>query len=211
MSKQMSFIEGVEEPKEPKHRDWTGNKYSVYQTLGARNLAKEEREENDFYATSPEATMWLMKIEELDPEIWECACGMGHIALPLICAGYNVNCTDLVQRGFGVGGIDFLKTNNPWNGDIVTNPPYKYAQEFVEHALELIPDGKKVCMFLKVQFLEGKRRRQLFERTPPKRVWISSSRIPCGKNGAFQPSAVAYAWFVWEKGYHGETVIKWFN
>lgn len=107
--------------------------------------------------------------------------------------------------------MDFLKQTEVFDGDIITNPPYKYAQEFIEKALELVPEGHKVCMFLKVQFLEGKGRRKLFEKYPPKRVWVSSSRIPCGRNGNFEPSAVAYAWYVWEKGYKGDTIIKWFN
>lgn len=70
-------------------------------------------------------------------------------------------------------------------------------------------------MFLKVQFLEGKERRKLFEKYPPKVIYVSSSRINCAMNGDFEKykfnSAVAYAWFVWEKGYCGDTVIKWIN
>lgn len=103
------------------------------------------------------------------------------------------------------------------DGDIVTNPPYKYAKEFVEKALELIPVGNKVCMFLKLQFMEGKARKLLFEKYPPKTIYISSSRLLCAKNGDFDGmragggSAVAYAWYVWEKGYKGETVVRWFN
>lgn len=91
------------------------------------------------------------------------------------------------------------------------------ALEFVEKALDLVGDGKKVCMFLKVQFLEGKARKKLFETNPPRRIWVSSSRLLCAKNAKFDEmragggSAVAYAWFVWEKGYKGETVVKWFN
>ena len=81
----------------------------------------------------------------------------------------------------------------------------------MEHALELVNDGNKVCMFLKVQFLEGKARRKLFNEHPPKTVWVSSGRLQCGKNGVFQGSMVAYAWYVWEKGYKGDTIIKWFN
>ena len=117
----------------------------------------------------------------------------------------------MIDRGFGEGGVDFLQQTDVFSGDIITNPPYKYAQEFIEHALKLIPNGNKVCMFLKVQFLEGKRRRKLFEENPPKTIWVSTSRIQCGKNGIFKGSMVAYAWYVWEKGYKGETVIKWFN
>ena len=77
--------------------------------------------------------------------------------------------------------------------------------------------GCKVCMFLKLQFLEGKARRALFEKYPPKCVYVASGRLLCAKNGDFEKmksgggSAVAYAWFVWQKGYTGEAVIRWIN
>ena len=69
--------------------------------------------------------------------------------------GYNVKSTDLIDRGYGETGVDFLAQTEMFDGDILTNPPYKYAMEFVLKALELIPDGHKVFMFLKVTFLEG--------------------------------------------------------
>ena len=189
-------------------KDWTGNYHSVCGFLGAHNECKADREKNDYYATDPIAIKWLIKLENLSHNIWECACGEGHLAKPLIENGFNVKCTDLIDRGFGVGGVDFLKQSEIFNGDIITNPPYRYAQEFIEHALQLIPDGKKVCMFLKVQFLEGKKRRVLYDITPPKRVWVSTSRIQCGKNGEFTDSMIAYAWYVWEKGYKGNKGSK---
>lgn len=83
--------------------------------------------------------------------------------------------------------------------------------------MTLIDPGHKVAMFLKLQFLEGKERRELFKKWPPKVVYVSSSRIACAKNGQFDKdgkkasSAVAYAWYVWEKGYTGDTVVKWIN
>lgn len=99
--------------------------------------------------------------------------------------------------------------------DIVTNPPYSKAQEFVEHALEIIEDGNKVAMFLKIQFLEGKARRELFRKYPPKTVYVSSARLRCAMNGDFEKyaksTAVCYCWYVWQKGYTGDTVIKWIN
>ena len=179
--------------------------------LGARNETTDDREEYDYYATEPKAIEWLMKIENLDKNIWECACGEGHLAKPLIRAGYNVKCTDIIDRGFGIGGVDFLKENEPYNGDIVTNPPYSQALKFIKHALSLVGDGQKVIMFLKVQFMEGQKRKSFFENTPPKTIWVSSSRIKCGKNGIFKNSMMAFAWYIWEKGYHGPTVLKWFN
>lgn len=192
-------------------KDWVGNLHSVQGCLGTHNGTTKDREENDFYATDPVAMKLLLEIENISHNVWECACGEGHLAKVLVEKGYEVKATDLIDRGYGLGGVDFLKEKETFNGDIITNPPYRYAQEFVEHALELVPIGSKVIMFLKVQFLEGKKRRELYDKYPPKRVWVSSSRLQCGKNGVFSGSMVAYAWYVWEKGYQGSTTLKWFN
>ena len=186
---------------------------TVSRFIGSHALSKEDRQENDYYATSPIAAEWLLRIENLKSDIWECACGEGHLAKVFIEHGFNVRSTDLIDRGFGRGGVDFLKTSEMWWGDIVTNPPFKHAQEFIEHGLNIVPEGSKVCMFLKVQFLEGINRRSFFKEYPPKRVWVSSSRVEFGKNGNFEHrgSMLATAWYVWEKGYKGETTLKWFN
>lgn len=152
-------------------KDWTGNYHSLCGCLGAHNECKEDREEHDYYATQPIAAVLLTEIEQLDRNIWECACGEGHLAKVFTEKGFNVLATDLIDRGYGKR-CDFLNDLETWqyrnfDGDIVTNPPYKYAQEFIEKALELVGDGHKVCMFLKVQFLEGKNRRKLYDEYPP--------------------------------------------
>lgn len=199
------------------NKDWIGNYNSIYKTIGASNHTKEDRQNEDFYATEPKATELLCDLVQFSPNVWECACGAGHMAEVLKERGYNVLSTDLIGRGYGQGGVDFLSSTNKFDGDIITNPPYKHAQAFVEKALSLISDGHKVAMFLKVTFLEGKSRKKLFTEYPPKFVYVSSSRLLCAKNGDFQKmrdgggSAVAYAWFIWEKGFDGDTIIKWFN
>lgn len=66
-----------------------------------------------------------------------------------------------------------MQTTEMWDGDILTNPPYKYAKEFIEHAMTIIPNGRKVFMFLKLQFLEGKARGELFKKYPPRYVYVS--------------------------------------
>lgn len=195
-------------------KDWVGGSAAVFKTLGASNHANGERQHEDYYATEPKATEWLCRLEQFDGRILEPACGEGYISEVLKAAGYEVVSRDLVDRGYGEVA-DFLAIDNQeWKGNIVTNPPYKYAQQFVEKALSIIPEGKKVAMFLKLQFLEGKARRAQFCSTPPIRVWVSSSRLKCAPNGDFDAikgSAAAYAWFVWEKGYKGDTTVKWFN
>lgn len=197
-------------------KDWTGNIKSTFTTLGASNHSETEREANDFYATDPKALELLLKYETFDLYIWECACGKGHLSEVLRKNGYIVRSTDLIDRGYGEGGVDFLQTYEKHNGDIITNPPYKYAQEFVEHALEIIPEGQRVAMFLKLTFLESKNRREMFEKYPPEYIYVSSSRLQCALGGDFEKykstsTAVAYGWFIWRKGFTGEPRVRWFN
>lgn len=154
-------------------KDWIGNQKSIYTTLGASNHSVSERQDDDYYATEPKAMELLLREEKFSPMIWECACGEGHLSKVLEANGYEVISTDLVYRGFGCKEpVDFLKSPiQPFEGDIITNPPYKYALEFVEKALKLVMPGRKVAMFLKLQFLEGKRRKPFFLENPPKTVY----------------------------------------
>lgn len=190
------------------------NEHGVFVTLGASNHTMNPRAENDYYATDPRAVELLLEKEEFSNNIWECACGEGHISKVLEQNGYDVLSTDLIDRGYGTGGVDFLTSVRVFDGDIITNPPYKYAIEFVKHALNSITNGHKVAMLLRLSFLEGKSRRILFDQYPPKKVYVSSNRILCAKNGDFEnsdSSAIAYAWFIWEKGFSGTPILKWFN
>lgn len=199
--------------------NWTGNSNSIYMTLGASNHTEKEREPNDYYATEPKAVELLLREEVFAPYVWEPACGAGHMSAVLKRHGYKVRSSDLINRGYdGTEVLDFLCAEAPQIPyDIITNPPYKHAKEFVEHALDISIDGTKIAMFLKLQFLEGKARRELFEKHPPKTVYVASSRLMCAKNGDFERmkagggSAIAYAWFVWRKGYSGDPHIKWIN
>lgn len=196
-------------------KDWIGNKKSTFTTIGAVGHSNHERQSEDYYATEPKATELLCQLEQFSHNIWEPACGEGHMVKVLESKGYNVRASDLVNRGGGYEVYDFLSLDNlEWNGDIITNPPYRYAQEFVEKAVGIIPEGHKVAMFLKLTFLEGKARKEMFKIIPPKVVWVSSSRLICSRNGDFEHincSVVCYAWYIWEKGYKGDTIIKWFN
>ena len=157
-------------------KDWTGDRNSVFKTLAASNHSPEDRAENDFYATEPRALELLLELEKFNAYIWEPACGQGHLSEVLLDYGYRVRSSDLYDRGYkhGENGVDFLKVTESVDCDILTNPPYKFAQQFVEHALSLIPEGNKVIMFLKLQFLEGQARRKLFDKYPPRKfMWLA--------------------------------------
>lgn len=198
-------------------KDWTGNGKSTYITLGASNHTDKEREVNDFYATDPVAIDRLIGSLELPKKIWECACGTGCLSKRLADYGHDVISSDLIDRGFGEVKDFFTEDKMPDGCEcILTNPPYKYALEFVEHSLGLLPDGGLCIMFLKTTFLEGQKRyERLYKSMPPKYVLQFSKRVLCAKNGRFEAmrkgggSAVSYAWFVWKKGYNSETKIRW--
>lgn len=193
-------------------KDWTGNKATTFAVLGASNHSSLTREVNDYYATDPKAVELLLEKEKFSSNLLEPSCGEGHISKVLSEHGYNVTSSDLISRGFWKTQ-DFFDYKY-FNGNIITNPPYKVALDFVKHSLEIIPDGNKVAMFLKIQFLESKSRRIFFDEFPPKKIYVASSRLICAMNGEFdkyKSSAACYAWFIWEKGYTGKPEIDWIN
>jgi len=195
-----------------------GNSRTTWSCLGASNHSDYEREKYDYYATHPKAVEELLKVEKFTPRIWECACGEGHISEVFINNGYDVISTDLINRGYinQQATLNFLdcEIDGKNEYDIVTNPPYKHAAEFVKKALQISKDGTKIAMLLKIQFLESEKRGKLFDENPPKRIWVARKRLVCARNGMFddfKSSAVCYAWFIWEKGYKGKPTIDWLN
>lgn len=188
---------------------------NVYTTMGSSTHSADDRQTEDYYATHPSAVRLLLKLEKFQTNILEPMCGEGHIAKVLKQAGHRVRSSDIIDRGFGkVQDFLTLKTNRN-DFDIISNPPYKNVDDYVYKCMSLMKTkGQKTALLLRILFLEGKSRRLIFERFPPVRVWVSSSRISCAKNGDFErytSSAMAFAWFIWEYDYQGDTILKWFN
>ena len=170
---------------------------------------KDSRELNDFYSTPPEAVEALLSVESFKGDIWEPACGKGHISKVLISHGYEVISTDLVDRGYGEPRIDFLMEYKGRAPNIITNPPFKNATDFIRKALEL--STGKVAMLMRLQALEGLERRKLFESSPLKAVYVFSGRITMLRNDEAVKSSgmMATAWFLWSHGYDGKPTIGW--
>lgn len=181
-----------------------------------------DREVNDFYATQPKSVEALFNIHDFGSDLFkmsvlEPCCGMGHISEVLKTKFKKVTSTDLIYRGYGKKkSIDFLTKNY---GDkkfdwVITNPPFKYAQGFIEKALSICNVG--VAMFLKVQFLESKNRYDFFKNNKLKWFYPFSERQPAFKYGlSLNPkdgkpwsSMAFYAWYVWEKDYEGDIVCR---
>ena len=171
----------------------------------------EGRPEHDFYPTPDYVTQALLDREKFSPIVWEPACGDGAMSKVLEKNGYYVTSTDLIDRGYGINPVDFLTDNLDMgrNTSIITNPPFSLAQEFVERALSLT--DSKIAMFGKLSFLEGKSRREMFNRVPLSKVWVFSQRVKLTREGKSYKNGgmIAFAWYVFDHSYIEEPTIGW--
>lgn len=200
-------------------------------TLGASNLCNNERELNDFYTTDEDCVRELLKVESFEHTILEPCCGTGNISKVLEDVGYHVISTDLIDRGYGKGNVDFFKEYTKIETDLITNPPFGLATDFVEHALKYTVGKHKIALFLKLQFLEGQDRyNKIYSQKKLKKIYVFSKRVACYKgnekyqrndDGSFKmdrvgnllkvQSAVCYAWLIFETDYNGLPQLDWVN
>lgn len=171
------------------------------------------RETHDYYATDPKAIKLLLKHEIFSKNIWEPACGEGNLSEVLKQHGHRVLSTDLIDRGYQDKVMDFLESDVKWSGDIITNPPFRYTTEFIKKGLDSIEFGRKLALFLKINYLSGKARyKEIYSKFPPYRVYVFSGRIACSKNNdpaGYKHGAMDYCWMIWEKGMIGPAELKW--
>jgi len=167
---------------------------------------------HDLYETPRIAIEKLLKVETLPHRIWEPAVGRGALARVLAGAGHDVIGTDLIDYGAGyTGGRDFLMERKAPDGctAICTNPPYKLANEFVAHALDLAPT---VIMLLRLAFMESARRTPILENCGLGKVYVFRSRLPMMHRdqwaGRKANSGMAFCWMRWDRGYTGDTIIR---
>lgn len=127
---------------------------NVFALLGASNHSKDKRQKDDYYATHPIAAVKLMEIEDLPHRIWECCAGECHLADVFEKAGHEVYKSDIVVRRDDVVKQDFMLAQSmPFeDGCIITNPPYSIATPMIRHAMDILSDGCKLYMFLRILF-----------------------------------------------------------
>jgi hypothetical protein len=168
-----------------------------------------DRVEDDFYPTPPAATQSLLDKQKFIGNIYECSCGNGSMSEVMIKNGYDVYSSDLIDRGYGETGIDFLQSNKKFD-NIITNPPFNLATEFTNHALSLAKS--KVVMLSKISYLEGvKRREQIFNKKKLEKVLIFSRRVPFRKQSTKKLAGglMAFGWFIYDVNYNGLPQIDW--
>ena len=163
----------------------------------------------EYYATPSEAIYALLSVEKFEGGILEPCCGSGHISKVLEAEGHIVISSDLIDRGYGIVEHDFF--TSPFTAEnLITNPPFSLAEKIIPLALERTT--KKVAMLGKIQFLEGIKRKSLFESTPLKACYVFSKRIKMARNNElekYSSSMMCFAWYVWEHGYTGDPKLGW--
>lgn len=160
--------------------------------------------DHDFYPTPPSATKQILKLEKFTGEVWEPACGDGAISKVLLLHQYSVKSTDLIDRGFGTGGVDFLRSKYV-SDNIMTNPPFVVGNKFIHQAITHARN--KVVFLLRLSYLTSKTRKKFFENSPGlpfARLYVHSARIPFGPS-----TMMDFAWFVWDKDHTGTPTIQW--
>ena len=167
----------------------------------------------DLYETPTVAVEALLRVERLPLRIWEPACGPGAIVNVLRAHGHQVYATDLIDYGTDPTahyGRDFLREQRAPEGyeSILTNPPYKWVEQFVAHALELCP---LVVMLLRTAFLESERRTGILEGRGLACVHVFRKRLPmmhrAGWEGRRSNSGMSFAWFVWQRAHCGPPTV----
>jgi hypothetical protein len=225
-------------------KEWKGNSNSAHAAIAAKKPGStNKREQDDFYATDPIALemllvncskelkkefynckdSWLQKVTSDVQLIWEPAAGTGNLSNYLRERYYKVVASDLKIRGAKnvVEGIDFLSIKDykqEFKGAtpriILTNPPYSLATEFIEHALEILPEGGLYIALMNITYLAGQKRYQrVYSKGSLREIYVFSKRIECWKNGERPKdkcgSIANYAWYVFQKGFKGQPTLYW--
>ena len=164
---------------------------------------QHKRNKADFYSTPRDCTIALIdRFEWLfrGGRIWEPACGDGAISKVLEERNFEVISTDLHDRGYGKGGMNFL-TAECNCGSIITNPPFNLAADFIEHAAT-----KRVpfAMLTKSTFWHAAKRHRLFRQTKPMVVMAMTWR-PAMSPERGKSATMDFIWTVWGTGPHSKT------
>lgn len=178
------------------------------------------RNKNDLYPTPPLATYILHKYIKLPKNIVEPCAGRGNISVELERCGYNVRSFDLYDYEPKLTrittGQDLLLLNKqPGYNALVTNPPYHkdLPRKIAEKGIQ---EYDVTAMFLRLTFLEGKKRKELFTLHPPSDIIILSDRIKFA-NGIIEAiekkdqigGMIAYMWIVFRKYHATDTRMRW--
>lgn len=177
----------------------------------------EPKDSADDFPTPPWATRGLIEhiLEDkraLASQVClEPACGAGHMAKVLKEYFREVRAADAFHYGYGPVR-DFLTFPYETNAVdwVITNPPFRLAEEFVLRALRVARRG--VAILARTVFLESAGRYDaIFRETPPTKFAQFVERVPMVKGRLDEKASTAtgYAWLVWEKNARNPPRLMW--
>lgn len=183
------------------------------------------RVDNDYYATDPKAVKQLFNTFAINKRInsfLEPCVGGGNIANKVIgiLKPNTTKFIDIVDRGYPNTEVaDYLTYSSDEKFDLImTNPPYSLGQEFVNKSMSMLNKDGYLIMFLKIQFLEGMKRKSMFNKYPPKYIYVFRKRMGTWRNGEefdedgkHRSTTMCHAWFVWQDGFSGEPIVRWID
>lgn len=180
-----------------------------------------DRDPNDWYVEPYECSRALFDLEDFVGTVWDPACGLGRILESAKNSGHKVIGSDIIHRS---DYCDFQKDFLTIQADeilfdnIVSNPPFNLAEQFVRHSLDLLPDGGKLGMILPMVWLSGFSMKRSWLPTSPLSKYYAISPRPSMPPGAVIDAGVRagngtkdFAWFVWQKGYCGQPSVGFMN
>jgi len=177
-----------------------------------------ERNPRDFYRTPEWCIELLLESESLMPVVYDPACGDGAILEVLqdwfhtvhgmeLDAATALQASQALDTPIAVGDYLDPDTVHPFRADVVMNPPYRLAAEFVRAALERSEPRTKVCALLRLGFLGSSRTRMdlVGPDSELKSVYVLGKRPSF--TGDSKTDASSYAWFVWQVGHIGPSTV----
>ncbi|MGE6809565.1 SAM-dependent methyltransferase [Pseudoalteromonas nigrifaciens] len=162
----------------------------------------------DFLAALAENNMLVCSPDEnprvLDPSAG--GCEKYEMSYPAVLKkhGFNVESWDIrADSRASVINCDFLQVKSlkkPYDM-IITNPPFNVAQEFTEHALEMVEDGGLVIMLQRLNWLGSQKRKPMWQKLPLAAVYVHSKRPGFDPEKPSKTDSTEYAHFVFCKGH----------
>lgn len=176
----------------------------------------EAKDSLDDFPTPPWATRALVEhiigVEDVQNlTVLEPACGRGYMSETLGEYFREVTSSDIFSYGYGEEK-DFLfyQDKNLAFDWVITNPPFKLAEEFVKHGLRLAKVG--VAVLVRTVFIESVGRyERLFRDNPCSKFAQFVERVPIVK-GRVDPkasTATGYAWLIWQKKPTSHSLVTW--
>lgn len=184
------------------------------------SLNSNKRNKNDYYQTPYSMTKQLLEVENFEGKILEPSCGAGAIVKVLRDHKKSVDYCDL-NNDFSLTGIfknfkDFINDDFDRYDNIITNPPFSLAKEFILKAKQIA--NNKIAMLLPLNYLHGVARyNEIYKdrKFPLKTVYVFCRygllEDTIREDGTYKAGMIVYAWYIWDKSYKGEPVIRWLN